>query len=669
MRKFYKLTGEILVSILLAMVLFFIPTDEISAAASSGIKGNGTAGISIDVNGEPYKSFQNLPYGNYAYGPYGCAWFASARVKQLTGVNCIIHSGSSWYYSAYRTYGFSRGAEIREKSIVCYSGHVAIIEKIEGNTVYISEGGSTYYSDSAHGYTCIRATTIDALRKSNGKELGYVYLPGASSTSDIAYKNMKTESVDSRNACLYGEIHNPNRLTVSKVGAYVWDAAGNAIVSHSEACGRNNSVIYQRLNIVSEARPQGLKSGAKYTYQFYAVVNGKTFYSGKSSFTTVDNESPKITNVRITNITSDGYTVSCTVTDNAGVNRVQFPTWTMANGQDDIVPDWGRDTRVRGTKNGNTYTFHVKRSDHNYEYGRYRTDIYAYDNSGNEICVQGDEVILQAKEAVSLNRTSITFSALGQKMTLIATVTPSSVKDKSVTWSSSNTSVATVSGSGVVTAISSGTAIITVKTKQNGATARCTVTVTKDALKPGSTRIKISGKTTDSLTLKWNKASGATGYIIYYYSEYDRTVRTLEVYRGRVSLRMNGLEPGTRYYFAIQPRHWTGNEYIYGDCSSYVRGTTTPERAVIKKVSVSGGKIKVTLAGHAAGADKYAMCYSTKPDFRDYKVGIRTVYTSRTMTPKFRKGTYYVKVRSYKELGNGQRVYGEWSNRMKVVVN
>lgn len=63
---------------------------------------------------------------------------------------------------------------------------------------------------------------------------------------------------------------------------------------------------------------------------------------------------------------------------------------------------------------------------------------------------------------------------------LYATVSPSYANNQKVTWSSSNTSVATVDSSGMVKALSWGTATITVKTDDGGKTASYKVNVVKE---------------------------------------------------------------------------------------------------------------------------------------------------------------------------------------------
>ena len=79
-----------------------------------------------------------------------------------------------------------------------------------------------------------------------------------------------------------------------------------------------------------------------------------------------------------------------------------------------------------------------------------------------------------AVKGVSLNKTATTIGK-GETISLTATVTPSNASNKTITWTSSNTGVATVSA-GKVKGISNGTATITAKSN-NGVTAKCTVTV------------------------------------------------------------------------------------------------------------------------------------------------------------------------------------------------
>ena len=91
---------------------------------------------------------------------------------------------------------------------------------------------------------------------------------------------------------------------------------------------------------------------------------------------------------------------------------------------------------------------------------------------------------------------------VGMTMTLKATITPVYV-DNTITWTSSNTTVATVSAEGVVNANSAGTTIITAKT-HNGKTATCTITV-----KQPVTAIALSDETA-SLYVGETKALTAT---------------------------------------------------------------------------------------------------------------------------------------------------------------
>ena len=87
---------------------------------------------------------------------------------------------------------------------------------------------------------------------------------------------------------------------------------------------------------------------------------------------------------------------------------------------------------------------------------------------------------------VTLNKTS-TSLYVGGTETLTATVEPSDATNKNVTWSSDDTSVATVDASGLVTAVARGTAVITATAADgSGANASCTVTVSRYSSGGGS---------------------------------------------------------------------------------------------------------------------------------------------------------------------------------------
>lgn len=102
----------------------------------------------------------------------------------------------------------------------------------------------------------------------------------------------------------------------------------------------------------------------------------------------------------------------------------------------------------------------------------------------------GPVALINVKEAtggtevtsVKLNKATLNLK-VGKTGKLSATVRPDSAADKSITWSSSNTDVASVSSSGTVTAKKAGTAVITA-TATNGKSASCTVTVTGGTTDP-----------------------------------------------------------------------------------------------------------------------------------------------------------------------------------------
>lgn len=106
--------------------------------------------------------------------------------------------------------------------------------------------------------------------------------------------------------------------------------------------------------------------------------------------------------------------------------------------------------------------------------GTYSSDVYQYVDSGYNVhCVDGEYIIAPMTTKITLSSTQENIH-VGDSLTLKATVEPSDSLD-AVTWSSSNSKVATVDANGKVTAIGAGKATITAKAGNQ--TARCEVTV------------------------------------------------------------------------------------------------------------------------------------------------------------------------------------------------
>jgi uncharacterized protein YjdB len=140
-----------------------------------------------------------------------------------------------------------------------------------------------------------------------------------------------------------------------------------------------------------------------------------------------------------------------------------------------ICPSFGVGKFVRVTNEWKNVTFHsVNSADISGGVPLPPASLFA--NSGTTVAVTG----------VSVSPTSASVAA-GATTTLTATVAPSDATNKTVSWTSSNTSAATVNSSGVVTGVAAGSATITVTTQDGSKTATCAVTVTP------STSTKLTG--------------------------------------------------------------------------------------------------------------------------------------------------------------------------------
>lgn len=131
----------------------------------------------------------------------------------------------------------------------------------------------------------------------------------------------------------------------------------------------------------------------------------------------------------------------------------------------------------------------------------------------------GENVV--AVTGVTLNAASGTLNP-GGTVTLEATVAPSDATNKTVLWSTSDSTVATVAN-GVVTAVGVGTATITVTTQDGGFTATYALTV--EAVKRGNIIGELGYQDNVRIgTSDGADRTGATGYVTVEYFEIDRYI-------------------------------------------------------------------------------------------------------------------------------------------------
>ena len=116
---------------------------------------------------------------------------------------------------------------------------------------------------------------------------------------------------------------------------------------------------------------------------------------------------------------------------------------------------------------------------------------------------------------ITLNKTSATINK-GKTIQLKATIKPEDATNQGITWTSSNTSVATVSTAGKVTGKGKGTATITAKTKDGGYKATCKVTVklgvNSISVSPTSMKLKKGGAKVKTATISPSDAENKTVY-------------------------------------------------------------------------------------------------------------------------------------------------------------
>lgn len=216
----------------------------------------------------------------------------------------------------------------------------------------------------------------------------------------------------------------------------------------------------------------------------------------------------------------------------------------------------------------------------------------------------------------------------------------------------------------------------TVSYKNNKAIGKATVTITGKGNYKGSINKTFTIKpqrvtslkqktpySTSTITMRWKKVSGATGYVVYRASskqgKYTKIATTTST-----SDKNRKLKTGTKYYYKVRAYTTVNGTRIYGSFSAITVMSTKPQAPAVKVTA--GSKMAKVTWKKVTGASGYEVNMSTSSKGKYTK--IKTVSSKTTSYNKTRlteNKTYYFKVRAYKNV-NGKKVYSDWSSVKSV---
>lgn len=196
------------------------------------------------------------------------------------------------------------------------------------------------------------------------------------------------------------------------------------------------------------------------------------------------------------------------------------------------------------------------------------------------------------------------------------------------------------------------TVTITFKGKYSG-TKKLTYTIV-----PKATGKITASQTTTTITLKWNKVTGADGYRVYKYNSKTKKYEKLKDVTS-TSLKLSKLKAGTAYKYKV--RAYTKDDgTIWGVYSGAFEAATKCNTPSITKLTTSKGKASFVWS-NVAGESGYQVYCSSKKDSGYSKAGSYKANITKGSNSKLKSGKkYYFKVRAYKKTASGT-VYSSWS--------
>ena len=284
--------------------------------------------------------------------------------------------------------------------------------------------------------------------------------------------------------------------------------------------------------------------------------------------------------------------------------------------------------------------------------GNYTAYVTCYNgHSGIDSKAISFEVYQDAPlKSFELSHKSLTLEVSKTVTISVKNITPANTNsNKTPSWTSSNTGVATVTKDGTVKAIKAGNATITCQIA--GVKKSLVVTVKKAAATTVKVpnKAKITNTSANSLKITWEKVADVSGYELYYAT--SKNGRYTKIASGtKLSHVHKKLKNNKTYYYKVRSYKTSKGKNVYSAYSSIAN-----KKVVLGKPSAKvrdTGKSSISLTWKkVSGAQKYEIYRATSKN-GEYKKIATTKSTNYKNTKLSKNKPYYYKIRAVQKISN-----------------
>jgi hypothetical protein len=178
-------------------------------------------------------------------------------------------------------------------------------------------------------------------------------------------------------------------------------------------------------------------------------------------------------------------------------------------------------------------------------------------------------------------------------------------------------------------------------------------------------KVKTTGftSTVNTVTVKWNKVSNATGYRVYRYNSSTKKWDNIATIKSgsTCSYTQSKLSAGTKYYYKVIAYVIQNNKTAWGSYSDILYTSTKTKTPTISKFSTSKSSVRVYW-NKVSGASGYDLQRydSASKKWITVKSGIGSSTTNYNVTGLKKNTSYKFRIRAYKTVGS-TKVYSSWS--------